>query len=201
EEFRRVTAGDIGDIEFSSRALEHYTADLVEAFDLPNASRRDLKLVLDLSYGAASFVMPNLLSKVQADVLSINPYAQTPGMISVATASSAARVVRSVRTSGADLGAVIDAGGEHLTLVDGTGRVLTNDEALMVFLELVTSVGESPVRVALPATVSQKAYQLCESRGADVITTALSPSKLMEAADSGGVTYAADQDGGVMFSA
>ena len=100
EEFRRVTAGDIGDIDFSPRALEHYTADVVEAFDLPHAARRDLKLVLDLSYGAASFVMPNLLSKVKADVLSINPYAQTPGMISVDRGSSAARVVQSVRASG-----------------------------------------------------------------------------------------------------
>ena len=206
EEFRRVTAGDIGDIEFSSRALEHYTADLVEAFDLPHDSGRELKLVLDLSYGAASYVMPNLLSKVQADVLSINPYAQTSGMISVDPTTSAARVVGSVRSSGADLGAVIDAGGEHLTLVDGTGHVLSNDEALMVFLELVTA-GEGagqdarggPVRVALPLTVSQKAYQLCAARGAEVLTTALSSSKLMEAADSGGVTYAADQEGGFVF--
>ena len=78
EEFRRVTAGDIGDIEFSPRAVEHYTADLVEAFGLRAVPRRDLKLVLDLSYGAGSFVMPNLLAKVGADVLSINPYAQTP---------------------------------------------------------------------------------------------------------------------------
>jgi len=198
EEFRRVTAGDIGDIDFSPRALEHYTADVVEAFDLPNASRRDLKLVLDLSYGAASFVMPNLLSKVKADVLSINPYAQTPGMISVDRASSAARVVQSVRGSGADLGAVIDAGGEHLTLVDGTGRTLSDDEALMVFLDLMTA-GDEPVRVALPATVSYRAYQLCASRGAEIITTALSSSRLMEAAASGGVTYAADQEGGFIF--
>jgi mannose-1-phosphate guanylyltransferase/phosphomannomutase len=198
EEFRRVTAGDIGDIDFSPRAIENYTADVVEAFDLPNVSRRDLKLVLDLSYGAASFVMPNLLSKVQADVLSINPFAQTPGMISVDPVSSAARVVRSVRASGADLGAVIDAGGEHLTLVDGTGRVLTDDEALMVFLDLMTA-GSDPVRVALPATVSHRAYRLCAARRAEVITTALSSSKLMEAADSGGVVYAADQAGGFMF--
>jgi len=199
EEFRRVSAGDIGDIDFSPRAIEHYTADVVEAFGLANASRRDLKLVLDLSYGATSFVMPNLLSKVQADVLSINPYAQTPGMISVDLASSAARVAGSVRASGADVGAIIDAGGEHLTLVDGTGRVLTNDEALMVFLELITAEGVDPVRVALPATVSQRAEQLCASRGAEVITTALSPWKLMEAADSGGVTYAANQEGGFIF--
>jgi mannose-1-phosphate guanylyltransferase / phosphomannomutase len=197
EEFRRVTAGDIGDIDFSPRALEHYTADVVEAFDLPHASSRDLKLVLDLSYGAASYVMPNLLAKVEADVLSINPYAQTPGMISVDPAASAARVVRSVRSSGANLGAVIDAGGEHLTLVDGRGHVLSNDEALMVFLELVTAGG--PVRVALPVTVSQKAFALCAARGAEVLCTALSPSKLMEAAASGGVSYAADQDGGFLF--
>ncbi|MGO8859931.1 MAG: sugar phosphate nucleotidyltransferase [Acidimicrobiales bacterium] len=198
EEFRRVTAGDIGDIEISPRALEHYTADVVEAFDLSAAPRRDLKLVLDLSYGAASFVMPSLLSKVRADVLSINPYAQTPGMISVDPASSALRVIRSVRASGADLGAVIDAGGEHLALVDGTGRALTNDEALMVFVELLTAGGD-PVRVALPATVSQKVYRLCESRGVEVLTTALSPSKLMEAAASGGVSFAADQQGGYIF--
>ncbi len=210
EEFRRVTAGDIGDIEFSPRALEHYTADVVEAFDLAHSARRELKLVLDLSYGAASYVMPNLLAKVEADVLSINPYAQTPGMISVDLATSVAGVVRSVRSSGADLGAVVDAGGEHLTLVDGSGRVLSNDEALMVFLELVTDPGrDGPharngtagrgVKVALPLTVSQKAYQLCAARGVEVLATALSSSKLMEAADSGGVTYAADQDGGFVF--
>ena len=118
-------------------------------------------------------------------------------------------MVRSVRSSGADLGAVINAGGEHLTLVDGTGHVLSNDEALMVFLELVTAEpGEAgvtnggrakPVRVALPLTVSQKADELCATRGAEVLTTALSPSKLMEAADSGGVSYAADQEGGFVF--
>jgi mannose-1-phosphate guanylyltransferase/phosphomannomutase len=65
-------------------------------------------------------------------------------------------------------------------------------------LELVTA-GEEPVRIALPVTVSQKAYELCASRGADVLITALSPSKLMEAAASGGVTFAADQQGGFIF--
>ena len=32
-----------------------------------------LKLVLDLSYGSASFVMPNVLAKLDADVLVVNP--------------------------------------------------------------------------------------------------------------------------------
>ena len=198
EEFRRVTAGDIGDIDFSPRAIENYTASLVDAFNLRREDGHQLKLVLDLSFGAANFVMPNLLSKVGADVLSINPYAQTPGMISVDHLASAARVAEAVRGSGADLGAVIDAGGEHLTLIDGTGRVLTHQELIMVFLDLITA-GDGPVRVALPVTVSDRALELCARGGTDVLVTTLSASGLMEAAASGGVAFAADQEGGYIF--
>ena len=163
EEFRRVTAGEIGDIDFSPRTIELYTADVVEAFGLRREAGREVKLVLDLSYGAASFVMPNLLSKVGADVLSINPYAQTPGMISVDRVMSEARVADAVRGSGADLGAVIDAGGERLTLIDGTGHVLSDDEAIMAFIELSAAAGAMD-RVALPVTASDRTVRLC--RGA-----------------------------------
>ena len=156
-----------------------------------------MKLVLDLSYGAASFVMPNLLSKLGADVLSINPYAQTPGMISIDRPSSEERVADAVRTSGADLGAVIDAGGEHLTLIDGSGRVLTHDQALMVFLELMTVRGsDTAVRVALPMTVSAQALELCAGAwGRSGGGTPL-PVRPMEAAASGDVAFATDQRGG-----
>jgi mannose-1-phosphate guanylyltransferase/phosphomannomutase len=68
----------------------------------------------------------------------------------------------------------------------------------MVFLDLMTA-GREPVKVALPVTVSYRAYRLCASRGVEVVSTALSASKLMEAAASGGVRYAADQDGGFIF--
>ena len=164
EEFRRVTAGEIGDIDFSPRTIELYTADIVEAFGLRRGAGREVKLVLDLSFGAANFVMPNLLSKVGADVLSINPDAQTPGMIAVDRAASEARVADAVRGSGADLGAVIDAGGERLTLIDGTGHVLSDDEAVMALLELSTLAGETG-RVALPVTASDRTVRRCRSSG------------------------------------
>ncbi len=198
EEFRRVTAGDIGDIDFSPRTIELYTADVVEAFGLRPDTGREIKLVLDLSYGAASFVMPNLLSKVGADVLSINPYAQTPGMISVDRIVSEARVADAVRGSGADLGAVIDAGGERLTLIDGRGHVLSDDEAVMVFIELLAGAGDVE-RVALPVTASDRARELCERRGIAFTLTPLSPSGLLGASASGGVSFASDRQGGYVF--
>jgi mannose-1-phosphate guanylyltransferase / phosphomannomutase len=145
-------------------------------------------------------VMPNLLSKVGADVLSINPYAQTPGMISVDRTLSEARVADAVRSSGADLGAVIDAGGERLTLIDGTGHVLSDDEAIMAFIELSTAVGDMD-RVALPVTASDETARLCERRGVELTLTPLSPSGLLEAAASGGVSFASDRRGGYAFPA
>jgi mannose-1-phosphate guanylyltransferase/phosphomannomutase len=198
EEFRRVTAGEIGDIDFSPRAIEHYTGDLVEAFGLRRDERRQVKLVLDLSYGAASFVMPNLLSKVGADVLSINPYAQTPGMIAIDTAVSEARVAEAVRGSGADLGAVIDPGGERLTLIDGRGRVMSDDEAIFAFIALGAEAGDIG-KVALPVTASAATLRACAERGIEVVLSPLSTSGLLEAAASGGVTFASDQRGGYVF--
>jgi mannose-1-phosphate guanylyltransferase / phosphomannomutase len=171
EEFRRVTAAEIGDIDFSPRTIELYTEDIVDAFGLRRVAGREVKLVLDLSFGAANFVMPNLLSKVGADVLSINPYAQTPGMIAVDRAVSEARVADAVRGSGADLGAVIDAGGERMTLI------------------------------ALPVTASDRTVRRCRERGIALMLTPLSPSGLLEAAASGGVSFASDRRGGYVFPA
>jgi mannose-1-phosphate guanylyltransferase/phosphomannomutase len=198
EEFRRVTAAEIGDIDFSPRTIELYTADIVDAFGLRRDPEQQVKLVLDLSYGAASFVMPNLLSKVGADVLSINPYAQTPAMIAVDPAESEARVAEAVRGSGADLGAVIDAGGEHLTLIDNRGHVLSDDEAIMAYLQL-TSASGAVGKVALPVTASDRALRFCAEHGVEVVLSPLSPSGLLEAAASGGVVFAADREGGYVF--
>ena len=200
EEFRRVTAGEIGDIDFSPRTIELYTEDVVEAFQLRRVVGHQVKLVLDLSFGAANFVMPSLLSKVGADVLSINPYAQTPGMIAVDRAVSEARVADAVRGSGADLGAVIDAGGERLTLIDGMGRVLSDDEAIMAFIDLSTAAGETG-RVALPVTASDRTVRHCRARGVELMLTPLSPSGLLQAAASGGVSFASDRRGGYVFPA
>jgi mannose-1-phosphate guanylyltransferase/phosphomannomutase len=198
EEFRRVLAQDIGDIDFPPRAVEQYTADLVAAVDLSVARAAGLKLVLDLSYGSASFVMPNLLAKLDADVLVVNPYAQTPGMMAVDSAVNAARVAELVRASGAQLGAVVDADGERLTIVDDEGTVLSDQQALLVLLRLVTDT-EPHARISLPVGVSSAAERICEEAGARVTFTKRSSAHLMEVAASQGISFGASQNGGFLW--
>jgi len=198
EDFRRVLAAEIGEIDFPGRAVEHYTSDLVGTVDLSAVRQAGFKLVLDVSYGSASFVMPNLLSKVDADVLVVNPYAHTPGMISVDRASSAARVADLVRASGAQLGAVIDASGEQLTIIDDEGAVLSDDQALLLLLAMVVS-REPHARVALPVASPTAAEAICAEAGAQIVPTKLSSAHLMEVAASGDISFAASQSGGFIF--
>ncbi|MGH9081070.1 MAG: mannose-1-phosphate guanyltransferase, partial [Acidimicrobiales bacterium] len=198
EDFRRVLAREIGDIGFPPRALEYYTAALVESVDLSNARDAELKLVLDYSFGTASFVMPNLLAKLEAEVLAVNPYANTASVLTFDRQASAARVSELVRASGAHLGAVLDPGGEHLAVVDDLGHALSDDEALLVLLTLVTAAHPG-ARVALPVAASRAAEEICRRAGADIVWTKLSASHLMEVARSQRITMAASQSGGFIF--
>jgi mannose-1-phosphate guanylyltransferase / phosphomannomutase len=158
------------------------------------------KVVVDYSYGSASFVMPNILSKLDADVLAVNPFASTAGIMSWDRAEHAASVAALVRASGASLGAVIDPDGEHLALVDDAGHVLSDDEALLAYVWLVSGYLEDRC-VALPVSVTSHADRLAAERGVDVTRTKLSSAALMEAASSPEVGFAASADGGFILPA
>ena len=185
EDFRRSFAAEIGDIEYPPRALEYYTA----AHDV-GRRRADaiqqarLKVVLDYSYGTASFAMPSVLAKLGAEVLANNPYASTLGAAAFDARERAETVSRLVDASGAHVGAVLDPSGERLTLVDDSGHVLTNDEALLALLTLVCRGADAPV-VALPVAVSRVAERIVADAGGTIIWTKLSASDLMDKSSAG----------------
>jgi len=198
EDFRRVLAGEIGDISFPSRALEHYTEALGSTVDLPAVRDARFKLVVDYSYGTTAFVMPSVLAKVGADVLGVNPFASTRQRIQMDRQEAVANVSRLVQASGANLGVVIDADGEHLTLVDDTGRVLTDDEARLAYVSLVAGhlLGD---RIALPVNVTSQVESLVEPHGVGIQRTKTSTGALMAAAIEPGVGFAASGDGGFIL--
>ena len=72
--------GEIGDIDFPPRALEHYAAALGATHRRradagpPVQGRHRLRAT-----ASTSFVMPNVLAKLGAEVLAVNPYASTAG--------------------------------------------------------------------------------------------------------------------------
>ncbi len=198
EDFRRALPAEIGDIGFPPRALEHYTAALEATVDTELIRSKRFKVVVDYAYGSTSFVMPNVLAKLGADVLACNPYASTTGLLRYDPPVHADNVAGLVRASGADLGAVLDPDGEHLTLIDDEGHVLTPIQSLLALLELVAGhmVGD---KVALPVAVTRHAERMAASHGVEVRYTKMSTPAIMDASTEEGVGFAASLDGGFIL--
>jgi mannose-1-phosphate guanylyltransferase/phosphomannomutase len=198
EESRRVLAAEIGDIDFPSRTVESYTLDLTGNVDLVAIRQARFKLVLDYAFGTASFVMPNVLAKLGADVLVMNPHVSTLGVLSFERAAHAARVGELVRSSGAHLGALFEPDGEQLTIVDDTGRVLTDDEALCTMVRLVSE--EQPgTKIVVPVDAPSEVARLAKSASCEVVWTKLLPSELMAASEAPGVCLGGNTQGGFIF--
>jgi len=200
EDFRRAMAADMGDIGFPARTLEHYTEALMATVEADAIRSVGYRLVLDYGFGTASFVMPNVLAKLGADVLSVNPYASTAGATEFDRAEHAAKVGELVLASGANLGAVIDPDGEQITLVDDAGKVVSDDDALFAFVSLVGDTQDKP-KIGFPVSAPRALEELCETKGAEVVWTKLSAPHLMEVASSGELALAASQEGGFIFPA
>lgn len=200
EDFRRAFAGDIGDIVFPPRAIEYYTAALERSVDAALLHDRHFKVVLDYSYGAVSSVMPNVLPKIGAEVLTVNPFASTASAAEAVEdlALRAAGIGDLVRASGSDLGMVFDPDGETATLIDDRGRALSMERALLVLVNLVSLVHDG-ARLALPVSVGNEAVRIAEKNGATISWTKLSAAHLMEVAASNHFDFAASQEGGFIW--
>jgi mannose-1-phosphate guanylyltransferase / phosphomannomutase len=200
EDYRRAFAADIGDIEYPPRSLEFYTSALMGTVDSERLLGHTFKVVLDYSFGAASIVMPSVLAKTGAEVLTVNPYASTASA-TAALEERAARVSRLselVLSSGSHVGYVIDPDGETATMIDDEGHPLSNDEAVLALLSLVTEA-KPGARVALPVAVSRIAEQIAEDHGATITWTKLAAPNLMEVASTGKIDFAASPDGGFIW--
>jgi mannose-1-phosphate guanylyltransferase/phosphomannomutase len=198
EDYRRVLPGEIGDIGFPPRALEQYTEALCDTVDVSRVADAGLKLVVDYGYGSTSFVMPNVLAKLGADVLGVNPYAATVGTIGFDRFEHAANVASVVRASGAHVGAVLDPDGEHLTLVDDEGHILTDTESLLAMCTLVSGhlLGD---HVAVPVSTTRSVQDLVKPRGVTVLWTKTSTAALMAASSEERVGFAAGPEGGFIL--
>ena len=122
----------------------------------------------ELGYGAlwsSGGFNPGLSSHFERLLAATTRIPVASGIVSIwveQASEIAARVADLVRASAAHLGAVIDPDCEHLTIVDDEGTVLTDDQALLLFLRLVIETGAgSDVRVALPVSCPAAAERMC----------------------------------------
>ncbi|HEY3318755.1 MAG TPA: sugar phosphate nucleotidyltransferase [Coriobacteriia bacterium] len=202
QEFRRCSFDEVGEIIYPARAMEYYSAGLIDALgNRDDGDERTLRLVADMGFGVGSLVMPQIGGAMRLELIALSPFADaertyvTPEERRI----SVERLRSTVTSFQADLGAAIDASGEHLTLVTSDGDLLDGDTALHAVLRLWCEADDSGLPVAVPLTASRVVERIAAETGHSVVRTPRSPRALCAAATVDEVGFAGSQIGGFVF--
>ncbi|MFE9336950.1 sugar phosphate nucleotidyltransferase [Streptomyces sp. NPDC007063] len=197
QEYRRAFPGEIGDLSFPSSVYDSYTGSLLRAVDTTGVTEAGLKVVVDASNGSSGLVLPSLLGRLGVDSLTINPGLDESRPTETAESRRAGlvRLGEIVASARAAFGVRFDPVGERISLVDEHGRIVEDDRALLVMLDLVAAERRSG-RVALPVTTTRIAEQVAAYHGTQVEWTTTSPGDLTRVSREDGAVFGGDGRGG-----
>ncbi|MFN2525975.1 MAG: sugar phosphate nucleotidyltransferase [Actinomycetota bacterium] len=199
EDYRRVGPSKLGELEFPPRALEQYTAGLLRALDAAGIKKAQIKLVVDYAFGPTSLVGPSLLGRLGCDTLAVNAF--TDESRPVLVADDLQRLLdllaSHVTNSGSQLGVLLEPGGEVIHLVDDRGRILRDDQALLLFLQHELERGDTTV--AVPVSATSACERLAAEHGATVKRTPTGLPALMARAARPEVGFAGNEAGELIF--
>ncbi len=206
EDFRRVDADQVGELQFSSRSVEQYGEDFYRHVKADVVKNRQLKVVADFAFGRLGSVYPTMLGRMDIDLIALNAYAdvnKTP-KTPEARAALLPNLSQIVQSLHADMGVLFEADGERMTLIDEYGKVIDHNNLLAIMAVLVARTKER-ARIAVPVTAPRMIESLAELHGATVQRTKTDARNLMEMCSGSSsqparVDFAGDDNGGFIFS-
>ena len=196
-ELRRAAFSEVGSISYPVRARESYAAELIRTLDAEAIRRRGFRIVIDYGYSAASFVLPLLLAPLGVETVSAHEFTTGREERGVELREAVGQTKRLVGAVGADLGVAFDRSAERLYLVDEQAREVPVDQALLLFVRLISGHGRSG-RLAFPVTVTSLVEQVAGD-GLEIVRTPASLADLTAAAAQDGVIFAGALSGGYVF--
>jgi mannose-1-phosphate guanylyltransferase/phosphomannomutase len=200
EDFRRVYLDDIGEITYAPNVIERYDADFLGDLDVGIVRERGFRLVVDYANSPATLVLPSLLDALGCNVIALNAHVDENRMAIPKSRleEDLARLGQITRAVDADLGVRLDVGGEKLFACDDRGDGLADDRLATLMAELVWTHQPGSL-VGVPAHAPGLFESLAERHGGSLQRTRADLEHLTRAAAGGGVAFAADTHGHLIF--
>ncbi len=201
EDFARAPHDAVGTVTFPERVTETYINRFLETLEIDSIRNAGLKIVLDYSNGVASTIFPNILGSLNVQVVSLNAYLDKRRL--TRTKEEFEQSVRElgfvVTSLKYDVGCMLDAGAEKLSVVDEDGSLISGDRLLTLMTKLAKTVNPGLKAVAVPVSASGEIDLLAETMGFSVVRTRDSHLALMEAASGKDLPFVAGTKGGFIF--
>ena len=156
EDAPRAPRERVGNIVFPERTTEAYKEKFLSTLDVEAVSKRRFKIAIDYSNGIASTIFPIILGSFECQVVALNAHLDPRKLTRDKyefeySIKQLSHIVTSLKY---DLGCLIDAGGERLTVVNEDGEVLESDRLLTVVTDLFLTTHPGTEEVAVPITSS-----------------------------------------------
>jgi mannose-1-phosphate guanylyltransferase/phosphomannomutase len=203
EDFRRVYLDDVGRIQYANDVEQRYTADYLKHLKLEAIHSIDgyNRIAVDYANSSSSLVLPNLLSKLNADVVAINAVVQEEALYQTPEEfeQGMERLGAITRTLRAAFGVRLDTGGERIYFVDEEGQQVHGMTTLAAIADMALAQHGGGGIVVVPVWAPSIFEQIAQKHGAEVVRTRFNSYALMTAALRSGVVIAGDGQGSFIF--
>jgi mannose-1-phosphate guanylyltransferase/phosphomannomutase len=202
EDFARSSPENVGAISFPERTTESYKEKFLSSLYVEAISKKKFKLVIDYSNGVASTIFPVILGSFDCQVVALNAHLDPRRLTRDKdefdySLKQLSHIVTSLKY---DIGALVDAGGEKLFMVDENGSPIDSDRLLVLVAELFMRTHPEAKGIAVPITSSGEIDIIAAKRGVHVVKTRNSHLAMMEAATSKAVQFVGGTKGGFIFT-
>lgn len=186
QDFRRTDMDEVGAIEYFDDPVGQYCKRFMDCVNVEELKAAHLKVVIDYGYGAASVVLPTLLSRLGVEAINLNAYLDMSKAATVQQNREQALKQLSdiVGPLHANFGVLIDSEGESFDIVDECGNLIDGGQllALMAYMTFKTTPESI---VAIPITSSRVVDAIAHMCHGSVVRTKANLRSLMHTAALG----------------
>jgi mannose-1-phosphate guanylyltransferase/phosphomannomutase len=197
EEIHRSSYEELSDILSLPLVAEFYEETVLRNIDPKPILEAKPRIVVDSSLGPASMTVPNILSRLGCEVISLNAaggtYSETASVL-----NSPSNLKDIVVAVGALAGFRFAGGGDTLRIVDESGVMLSGDESLALMTEIMLCTNSGTV--AVPVSSSGLVETIAERHQQKAKRVKTDPRALMEAVGSGDAVFSGNDAGEFVLS-
>jgi mannose-1-phosphate guanylyltransferase/phosphomannomutase len=198
EDYRRAYYNDIGEIYYPARIYEPYEDYIYKSIPLSSINTWRNRIVIDLSQGTSSLILPQLLSKLGIDAILVNLSSEANYRMAEKRSELSSFMYKVVQSTEASAGFIIDQNSERLLVIDEKGRVLSGLQGLMLMITIAADLNVK--KFAVPMSTPSIIDDFADKHNISLVRTDITSRALGLAIKNGNAQWAGDEDGGYISS-